>query len=79
MTRRVDPLVAALRERRLALGLAQAEVARRVRSSPARWCEVENGIHSPSIWRLRRYAEDCDITLVPRSDPPYSLPPDGVS
>lgn len=85
MARHVDPIVAALRERRQALGLSQAEVARRIHSSPASWCEVENGLHSPSIWRLRRYAEvlDCDVVLVPRSDPPppvtdemAGLPPD---
>lgn len=73
--RTVDPLAAALRERRVAMGWTQAEMAERLRVPQSRIGEVEIGVHSPLLATVRKFAEelDCDVVLVPRSEPPPQI------
>lgn len=68
MTR--DPLVEALRRRRIDLGLRQADVAEQLGINRASYVQVERSRIAPTVWNLRRIAEvlDCDLVLVPRSD-----------
>jgi len=53
----------ALRSRRRAAFLSQAEVAEQAGISPAYLCELEKGLYKPSIARLRALARvlGCDI------------------
>lgn len=65
---RADPLVTALRDRRLALGLTLAEFARRLHVDPRTISRIESGTHSPVLATLRRWAAvlDYDIYTAPR-------------
>lgn len=64
-----DPLVAALRERRIEMGLRQVDVAEMLfMSRPNTLRGWETGRESPVLTSLRRLADalDCDIVLQPR-------------
>lgn len=67
-----DPLVAALRQRRLDLWLTMEELAGRMHLQGKRVWEFELGCPNPTLWSVRRFAEalDCDVVLVPRSPAP---------
>ena len=73
--RSVDTLIAALRERRLALGLTQADVARAISYHRRTVIAWENGRRPPAFAALVAYAAAVDgrIELVPLTPPPLQI------
>lgn len=71
----------ALAQRRRALLWDQLDVAERMGCSRTFVSELESGRKSPTVWTLRRWAEalDCDIAVVPRSEPPTPSEVDEVA
>jgi DNA-binding XRE family transcriptional regulator len=61
--KRVDPLMAALREKREQLGLSQADVARRLNVPPTRVRSHEAGWQQPDVTHLRAYADCYGVDL----------------
>lgn len=66
-----DPILTALVARRHAMGLTQAELAEMNGLSRSNIAEREKLRVAPNLATLRQWADalDCDIVLVPRSEP----------
>jgi transcriptional regulator with XRE-family HTH domain len=73
-TRDVDPIIAALRERREAAGLTRQELAGRAKIGYRTLADYEVGKFEPTLNTLCRWADalGCDVALVPR---PVWTPP----
>lgn len=75
-----DPIVDALRERRIELGLTQADVAKRRGFAwyTAQVSRAETGQASPTLVTLRSWANalNCDLVLVRRDVP---APPEVIA
>ncbi len=64
-TRSVNPIVAHLRERRLALGITQVELARRINRCPQDLCNWENArLGDPSLRSLDTWCAGLGLKLV---------------
>ena len=61
----VDPIVAALRARRLQLGLSQAQVGACLGGTGRSWiCDLEAGRHTPTLATLRLWCDAVGVELV---------------
>jgi ribosome-binding protein aMBF1 (putative translation factor) len=68
---KIDPLVAALRQRREALGILQADTARRLQINAGLVRDDEAGRSNPPLSRLRAYADlyGLDLTVEAQDRP----------
>lgn len=59
----VAPIVEALKQRRLAMGLSRREVAQQLHVATATVGQWERGERTPDAWTLERYAQAVSATL----------------